>query len=93
MVTPLGIVQVFAALELLVGLAIVGLAAQGYRRNQSRAMLFLGGGILTITVVGTALTMIAAFVTSGPIITVVPSVTNLVGMCLILYAIVLARRE
>lgn len=93
MVTPLGIAQVFAALELLVGLTIVGLAAQGYRRNQSRAMLFLGGGILTMTVVGTALTMITAFVASGPIIAIVPSVTDLAGMCLILYAIVLARRE
>ena len=93
MVTPLGIAQVVAALELLVGLAIVGLAAQGYHRTQSRAMLFLGGGILTMTVVGTALTMITAFVASGPIIVIFPHVTDLAGMFLILYAIVLARRE
>ena len=93
MVEPLALVEVVSVLELLVGLAITGLAFQGYRRNRSRAMLFLGGGIATMTVVSYAVLMSVAFVASARMVGLASSVTNLVGMCLILYAIVLARRE
>lgn len=91
MVAPIVIGQLIAVIELLVGLAAVGLAFQGYRRNQSRAMLFLGGGVATMTVVGTVLQWILTAVATGPTVTIAPTVTDLLGMCLLLYAIVLAR--
>ena len=96
MVGPPAILEVVSVLELLVGLAITGLAFQGYRRNRSRAMLFLGGGIATMTVVSSVVLTIVAFFSSPAAVTwmlgLADAVANLVGMCLILYAIVLARR-
>jgi len=95
MVGPPAILEVVSVLELLVGLAITGLAFQGYRRNRSRAMLFLGGGIATMTVVSLVVVIVVGFFSSASarMVGLASSVTNLVGMCLILYAIVLARRE
>jgi hypothetical protein len=93
MVEPILVGRLLAGLELLVGLAIVGLAFQGYHRNQSRSMLFLGAGIATMTVVGTALQFVLSLVAAGPLVIVIPTGTDLLGMCLLLYAIVLARRE
>ncbi|MBX0287714.1 DUF7521 family protein [Haloarcula salinisoli] len=95
MVEPQAIAEVVSVLELLVGLAITGLAFQGYRRNRSRAMLFLGGGIATMTVVSLVVIVVVAFFSSASarMVGLASSLTNLVGMCLILYAIVLARRE
>jgi hypothetical protein len=93
MVSALTIVQAVSLLELLVGVAIVGLAVQGYRRNRSQAMLFLGAGIATLTLVGTAVQILVGQLTSTRLVAISVTVTDLLGMCLILYAIVLARRE
>jgi len=88
---PLVFGQLIAVLELFVGIAAVGLAFQGYHRNQHRTMLFLGSGIATMTVVGTVLQWILTAVTTGPMIAIAPTVTDLLGVCQLLYAIVLAR--
>jgi hypothetical protein len=84
-------------LSSLVGLAIVALAVAGYRRNRSTSMLFLGAGIGTLTVVSFATTLFAARLFSrthlSAILPALDGLTQLVGMALILYAIVLARRE
>jgi len=93
MVALTDLIPAIGLIEFLVGLAITGLAFQGYRRNRSRAMLFLGGGIATMTVVGYPVLMSVAFLSSARMVGLASSVINLVGMCLILYAIVLARRE
>lgn len=93
MVAPIVIGQVIVVLELFVGLAATGLAFQGYRRNNRRSMLVLGGGIAMMTVVGTSLQLILTAVTTGPMVAITPTVTDLLGICLLLYAIVLARRE
>ncbi|MFC6974328.1 hypothetical protein ACFQL1_06145 [Halomicroarcula sp. GCM10025709] len=84
-------------LSALVGLSIVALAVAGYRRNRSTSMLFLGGGIATLTVVSFVTTLLAARLFSPALLSgifpLLDGLTQLVGMCLILYAIVLARRE
>jgi hypothetical protein len=85
--------QVLSLLSLLVGLGIFGLALSGYRRNDSRAMLALGSGIVTLTVVSTVVTLLTARAFGVAMVPVSNGATELVGMCLILYAIVLARRE
>jgi len=93
MLSALEIAQLFGLLELAVGLLIVGLAFQGYRQNRSRAMLFLGAGIATLTVVATASTLLLGSLAGPRTAATVDPAINLVGMCLLLYAIVLARRE
>jgi len=92
-ISPLLLGQVFALLSLLVGLAIFGLALYGYRRNDSRAMLALGCGIVTLTLVSTVVTILTARVFGSAVVPASSEANQLVGMCLILYAIVLARRE
>jgi hypothetical protein len=95
MITPLQfqVTEAFTVLKLILGLVIVVLAVYGYRRNASRPMLFLGTGIGMMTVVSTMATIIASILlstgTAGPLSVGV----EIIGMCLILYAIVLARRK
>jgi hypothetical protein len=87
----LGIPAVLTGLKFLLGLTIVVLAAIGVRRNGSRPMIFLGTGIALMTVMSTLLT-IAITHTVGPSTAVSASMLSEVGgMCLILYSIVLAR--
>ncbi|MDS0259854.1 hypothetical protein NDI56_10665 [Haloarcula sp. S1CR25-12] len=92
-VSVLLVAQALALLSLLVGLVIFSLALYGYRRNDSRAMLALGCGIAMLTVVSTIATILAARLFGGRLAPVGSEAAELVGMCLILYAIVLARRE
>ncbi|WP_324759339.1 DUF7521 family protein [Haloarcula sp. GH36] len=81
------------ALSLVVGLGIFGLAFYGYRRNDSRSMLFLGSGIVTLTVLSWAGTVFSARYVAPAVIPTVSSLFDLAGMAMILYAMVLARRE
>jgi len=95
MTTPLQVqvTEVFTALRVVLGLVIVVLAVYGYRRNASRPMLLLGTGIGMMTLVSTMATIMASILLStgsaGPLSVGV----EIIGMCLILYAIILARRK
>jgi|APHM01.1.fsa_nt_gi hypothetical protein len=91
--SPLVIIQALGLLSLLVGLCIFGLAFYGYRRNGSRAMLVLGYGIVTLTLGSTVVALLTSRLFSPAVVGIGSEATELVGMCLILYAIVLARRE
>jgi len=85
--------QVIWGLSALVGLAIVVLAVAGYRRNRSRSMLFLGAGVATLTLVSFAVTVLVTRFLGPTVLPALDGLTQLVGMVLILYAIVLARGE
>lgn len=85
--------ELLTGLKLLLGLTIVLLAAIGYRRNASRPMLFLGSGIAMMTVISTVIT-ISVTTIAGPSSAVSMSMlSEVVGMCLILYSIVSAKRR
>jgi hypothetical protein len=56
-------------------------------------MLLLGSGVAAMTVVKTTLQWILTVVARGPIVAVTPTITDLLGMCLISYAAVLTRGE
>ena len=92
-VSPLLLAQSLSLLSLLVGLSIFGLALYGYRRNDSRAILVLGCGIVTLTLGSTIVTILTARAFGSAMVPAASEATQLVGMCLILYAIVLARGE
>ncbi|WP_135303845.1 hypothetical protein [Haloarcula amylovorans] len=85
--------QGLSILSLLVGLCIAGLAFYGYVRNRSRAMLFLGAGIVTLTAVSWAATVFTARFFGPMVVPAVNSGTQLLGMVLLLVAIVLAQRQ
>jgi hypothetical protein len=89
----LRLTEFLTALKLLLGLVIVGLAAYGYRRNASRPMLFLGSGIALMTVVSTVATAVSGVVLGATFAAPSGVASEVTGMCLILYAIVLARRQ
>ena len=80
-------------LSTVVALAIFALAVQGYRRNRSRSMLALGSGIVTLSLVSSVGTLLATRMFGVAAAPIANGVSQLLGMCLILYAIVLARRE
>ena len=92
--TWLTVGRALAALVLVASVVVAGLALYGARRNGSRSMLFLAGGIATFTLGGTLVSVLTARVFSVVHVTLaVRSATELAGLLLILYAIVLARRE
>ncbi|ARS89096.1 DUF7521 family protein [Natrarchaeobaculum aegyptiacum] len=70
------------------GLAIVAIAFQGYRRNQSRPMLFLAVGFAAIILPELAMTVVTRIVEISQFWTVtVFQVTNVFAFLCILYAI------
>ena len=87
------ITQLLTVLQLLLGLVIVILAAYGYRRNASPPMLFLGVGIAMMTLVSTVVTVVSSILLSVSFIAPMSTAVEVIGMCLILYAVVLARRD
>ena len=87
------ITQLLTVLQLLLGLVIVILAAYGYRRNASPPMLFLGVGIAMITLVSTVVTIASSILLSVSFIAPLSTAVEVIGMFLILYAVVLARRR
>ena len=87
------ITQLLIVLQLLLGLAIVSLAGYGYRRNASPPMLFLGVGIAMMTLVSTVVTFASSILLSVSFIAPLSTAAEVIGMFLILYAVVLARRR
>ncbi|ELY43072.1 MULTISPECIES: DUF7521 family protein [Natronorubrum] len=72
----------------ILGLAIIYLAFQGYRRNQSRPMLFLALGFAAIIVPELAMTVVTRLVEISQFwIVTTYQVTNVFAFCCILYAI------
>jgi len=86
------ITQLLTALELLLGSIIVFFALYGYRRNASQPMLVLGFGIATMTLMSTLTTIISSILLSTSFVAPLSKSVEIIGMCLILYAVVLARR-
>lgn len=95
MITPdiLQITEFLTVLQLPLGLAIVILAVHGYQRNTSRPMIFLGVGIAMMTLVSTATTAISDIFLDTSFITPLSLAAETIGMGLILYSVVLARRK
>lgn len=90
---PLQITELLTGLKLLLGLVIVALAAYGYRRNSSQPMFFVGSGIAMMTLVSPLATVISSIMFSVDIIAPLSTAIEIIGMCLILYSIALARRK
>ena len=80
-------------LSIAVGLIVAGLALYAYYRKRSRAMLCLGCGIGTLTVVSFVATVVIVRYAGPVYLPLAEGSTQLLGTGLILYAIVLARRE
>lgn len=85
--------QALALVSLVVAFIVVGLALYAYRRQRSQAMLYLGCGIGMLTVVNFAATVVIARYAGAVYLPAAEGLTQLLGTGLILYAIVLARRE
>jgi len=87
------ITQFLTALELLLSAVIVFLAFYGYRRNASQPMLLLGSGIATMTLLSTMTTILSSILFGVSFVAPLSMSVEIIGMCLILYAIVLARKK
>lgn len=85
------LVDALLVAELLLGLLVVLLATFGYRRNGSRPMLFLAAGIGSITLLSPLAGALAGNLFAiGSVVPASRSVSVL-GLCLVLVSIVLAR--
>jgi hypothetical protein len=95
MTTPAAvqIAELLTALQLFLGLVIVLLAAYGYRRNASQPMFFLGTGIAMMTLVSTVTTAVSSVLFDVSFVASLSVAIEVIGMGLILYAVVLARRK
>jgi len=91
--TTLQITEFLTVLQLLLGLVIVTLAAYGYRRNVSQPMLVLGIGIAMMTLVSTVTTVVSSILLDVSFVAPLSMATEVIGLGLILYAVVLARRK
>jgi hypothetical protein len=89
----LQITEFLTVLQLPLGLAIVILAVHGYQRNTSRPMLLLGVGIAMMTLVSTVITVVSSILLTVSFVAPLSLATEIIGMALILYAVVLARRK
>ena len=87
------IVELTIALSLALGLIITALALIGYRNNRSRPMLFLAVGIAFLTVIQLLTSVVTARLGPAYLISVSTQLAELIGLSLILYSIVLARRQ
>ncbi|MFC4405591.1 DUF7521 family protein [Haloarchaeobius iranensis] len=81
--------QLSESLTVLLGLAISYIAYRGYRRNQSRPMLFVAAGFALVVGVpaAAALVLYVVFDAPIPVINSVGQVSELVGMVAILYGL------
>ncbi|GCF13073.1 hypothetical protein Harman_10080 [Haloarcula mannanilytica] len=75
-----------------VGLLIAALALVGYRRQRTRSMLALAVGISLLTFVSYLVTLGAVQVVPRVVFPIPSTITELAGLLVLLYAIVLARR-
>ncbi len=87
------IVELTIALSLALGLIITALALIGYRNNRSRPMLFLAVGIAFLTVIQLLTSVVTARLGPAYLISVSTQLAELIGLSLILYSIILARRQ
>lgn len=78
--------------ELLLGGAIAALALLGYRRNRSRPMLILALGVGFLTFVQVGVSIVVGRMVPTYVVPVPHRLSELVGLVLIIYSIVLARR-
>lgn len=90
--TTLQITEFLIVLQLFLGFVIAILAAYGYRRNASQPMLFLGIGIAMMTLVSTVTTAVSSILLSVSLVAPLSMTAEVMGMSLILYAVILARR-
>ena len=93
LLTTFPITELLTIVKLLLGSVIAVLAAYGYRRNASQPMLFLGSGIALMTLGSTIVTVISSILLTVSFVAPLSMRVEVIGMCLILYAIVLARQE
>jgi len=91
--TTLPITEVLTIVKLLLGSVIAVLAAYGYRRNASQPMLFLDSGIALMILGSTIVTVISSILLTVSFVSPLSMSVEVIGMCLILYAIVLAREQ
>jgi zinc transporter ZupT len=87
--------QLSESLTVLLGLAISYIAYRGYRRNQSRPMLFVAAGFALVVGVPAAAGVVLYVVFDAPIpvINSVGQVSELAGMAAILYGLWMPRGE
>ncbi|GAA0200596.1 hypothetical protein ACFFQF_01150 [Haladaptatus pallidirubidus] len=87
-----GLIFVFAAVTAIVGLFVAYQAFRGYRRNESRPMLYLALGVIFLTtvpvIVDSALSGLTEATDAGILLAV--TLAHLVGVSSILYAIMRA---
>jgi hypothetical protein len=93
LLTTFPITELLTIVKLLLGGVIVVLAAYGYRRNASQPMLFLGCGVALMTLVSTMVTVISSILLTVSFVAPLSMSVEVIGMCLILYSIVLARKK
>ncbi|WP_256298517.1 DUF7521 family protein [Haloarchaeobius salinus] len=81
--------QLSEVVTIVLGLAISYIAYRGYRRNQSRAMLFVAAGFVLIIGIPAVLTVLLYFLLDVPIeiVNSVGQASELVGMTAILYGL------
>ncbi|MFD1644613.1 DUF7521 family protein [Haloarchaeobius litoreus] len=81
--------QLSEIVTIVLGLAISYIAYRGYRRNQSRAMLFVAAGFVLIIGIPAVVTVLLYFLLDVPIeiVNSVGQVSELVGMTAILYGL------
>jgi len=81
------------ALTVVLGLVIASVAVQGYRRNESRPMLFVAiGFVLLVGVPGVLSIAYLAGVLPQPVLAVAGSVSEVLAMASILYGLRQPRR-
>jgi len=85
--------RILLGLALLVALGISTLAFIGYRRNGSRSMLYLSTGLVTLTVGAWLVKVLSIKLLPNYLILLTDGLTQLIGLGLLLYAILLAHRQ
>lgn len=87
--SPEAVVFLFVAVTAVVGLFVAYQAYRGYRRNDSRPMLYLAVGVLLLTAVpaGANVVLSAATAATDAEILLVISLAHLVGVVSVLYAL------
>lgn len=87
--SPEAVVFLFVAVTAVVGLFVAYQAYRGYRRNDSRPMLFLAVGVLLLTAVpaGANVGLGAATAATDAEILLVISIAHLAGVVAVLYAL------
>lgn len=87
------VVSVMLLVQIGLGILITALAALGYRNNRSRPMLFLAAGMAFLTFIQSGVSLALAQTAPAHLISVGTQISEIVGLLLILYSIVLARNQ